>query len=244
VLKDSVSRARVAAADAVKAKEAEKLQKTQARTASQSLQKEGFDILQDKPLGEAADWLDANRGNLTADQYKSYAKELIAKKKALDAAAAKAAKAKTPTGNIPAPKAPAAPKSARAGTTGPLVSGEFPNAGIKVETTPIAPKTGVRDHVLHARGRSEIQQMEKDVLSKAESMPQGSKLRVAHEGYIRALRTYAKNDQKLRDEALDAAMEHLSPDEQDTLWANVKGLDQRFKTLTPDDLREAVKKAK
>jgi hypothetical protein len=244
VLKDSVSRARTAAADAVKAKEAQKLQKTQAQAASQSLQKAGFDVLHDKPLGEAADWLDANRGNLTADQYKSYAKELIAKKKALDAAAAKAAKAKTPSGNNPAPRAPRAPKSTPAGTTGPLVSGEFPTAGIKVETTPVEPKTGVRDYVLHARGRSEIQGMEKDVLAKAEQMPAGSKLRVAHEGYIRALRTYAKNDQKLRDEALDAAMEHLSPDEQDTLWANVKGLDQRFKTMTPDDLREAVKKAK
>jgi hypothetical protein len=244
VLKDSVSRARITAANAVKAQEAQKLQKVQAQKASQSLQKEGFDILHDKPLGEAADWLDANRGNLTADQYKSYAKELIAKKKALDAAAAKSAKAKTPSGNNPVPKVPRAPKSTPAGTTGPLVSGEFPTAGIKVETTPIEPKTGVRDHVLHARGRSEIQQMEKDVLAKAEGMPQGSKLRVAHEGYIRALRTYAKNDQKLRDEALDAAMEHLSPDEQDTLWANVKGLDQRFKTMTPDDLREAVKKAK
>jgi hypothetical protein len=220
VLRDRANRARILDETTAKAQDLAKVAAQNRKVAAQNLQKEGFDVLQDGDLGKAADWLDANRDNLTAGQYQSYAQKLIAKKKALD----KAAGIKSPTGNKPAPKAPRAPQSARAGTA--------------------EPGTDIRDIKKYELGTARIQKMEEDVLNTAKGMPAGSKLRVAHEGYIRALRTTAKKDQGLRDEALDAAMEHLSPDEQDILWANVQKLDEHFKTMTADDLKKAVKKAK
>jgi hypothetical protein len=211
VLQDSVKRARIVKENALKAKADEKLAKDQAKAASQSLQKDGFDLLQEKDLGPAADWLDANRTNLTADQYQSYAQKLIARKKALDKVAAKAA-----------PKPPRAPRQTA------LQSIEFPRAGITMgDAVPNPNPIRMRDQYNY--GAKGINMLEEEVLSKAREMPVGSKLRQAHEKYIRTLRQSAKNNQGLRDDALDAAMEGLSEKEQDILYANVRKLDERFK---------------
>jgi hypothetical protein len=123
-----------------------------------------------------------------------------------------------PSGNIPPGNGSGIVESARAGTQ-------------------------VRDFVLHANARREIQGMENDVIGHAKTLPEGGKLRTALETYVQSLRTDAKNDPAARDRLHAVLSSKLSGEDAKAFAEQTEKLRKRFQKVTAEDAADAVEKA-
>jgi hypothetical protein len=133
----------------------------------------------------------------------------------------------------------------RTSATNPVVSNgkleiniNTPRGGIGGE--PANPNP-IRNYDQWRYGMGKIQGMQADVLKDAADLPQSSMLRGAMEDYVQSLDTWAKKDMKSRQEAYEAAVESLSPEDRAKFDAHpkIKALRQHFKEMmSADDVRK------